>query len=73
MTNTNPILVEPLMLLSVSTEFMEMCEANSFKTLGDILKYPSGELTKKPQFGMRMLKELIELLERYSIEDLLEE
>ena len=73
MTNSHQILAENIEQLHVSTEFSMMCKMNGFKTLGEIVKHPVSELTNMPEFGMRMLKELITLLKGYGIDELLKD
>lgn len=70
---THPILQKAIKNLDVSKEFKAMAKANGFKTLQDILDMPLQELPYKPQSGYRMLRELLHLLDEYSISVLVEE
>jgi DNA-directed RNA polymerase alpha subunit len=67
------LLEKPIEQFQLSIEFLEMCRINNFKKLSEILKYNVSELIDKPGFRMRMLKELIYLLEKYQLEDYLKD
>ena len=57
------ILNQQLNQLGFSEEFLLMADANSFRTLRDILSKPLDELHTWPQSGYRMLREFIHVLD----------
>ena len=67
------LLDESLEQFQASNEFRDMCRKNMFTTLGGIVKFPVSELLKKPGFGMRILLELIHILEKHHLEDYLKD
>ena len=67
------LLDESLEQFQASNEFRDMCRKNMFNTLGDIVKLPVSQLLKKPGFGMRILLELIHILEKHQLEDYLKD
>lgn len=67
------ILYKPIKNLHASDEFLDMCNQNSFENLNDILKLHVNEMLKKPQFGMRMLRELYSFLKAEGLEKYLKE
>ena len=73
MNDASPILIKPLPELTFSPEFLKMAEANYFVSLNDIVKFPTYELLKKPQFGYRMLLELMSVLRENNLLGLLKE
>ena len=73
MKTIHPILLKPVEQFKTIEEFQEMCVLNNFKTLADIVKYPASELTKKPGFGMRVLKDLLRILIENNLEKVLED
>ncbi len=70
---SNEVLDQPVVQLPVSLEFLEMMQTLHFQTLRDLLHYPAYQLLQMDGFGYRMLKELIELLERYDLTGCLQE
>jgi DNA-directed RNA polymerase alpha subunit len=70
---THLILHKTIKNLDVSKEFKAMAKANGFKTLQNILDMPLHELPYKPQSGYRMLKEFLDMMEEYSLSNLLDE
>ncbi len=70
---SNEVLDQPVAQLPVSREFLEMMQTLHFHTLRDLLRYPAYQLLQMEGFGYRMLKELIELLERYDLTGCLQE
>jgi hypothetical protein len=66
-------LVQPIEHLFISEEFEKMCRLNGFESLKDIVAYPVSDLLNKPGFTMRLLKELIKILESYHLEDVLKD
>jgi len=73
MNETHPILQQPIESLCMSEEFIHMCYLNHFNSIGEILALQVNEMLKKPEFGMRMLKELYQLLEDNNLERSLKE
>ena len=73
MKTTHPILSKPIEHVLTSEEFLEMCRLNNFRTLNEVVEYPTYELLKKPGFGKRMLKELITILEAYQLETIIKD
>ncbi len=69
----HPILMIPFSELEVSIAFREMCSANEFHTLSDILRFPVHVLMKKHDLTPHMFIELMDILKQYEIEDLLKE
>lgn len=67
------ILYKPIKNLHASDEFLEMCKQNNFKNLNEILELHVNEMLTKPQFGMRMLKELYSFLKAEGLEKYLKE
>jgi DNA-directed RNA polymerase alpha subunit len=67
------ILYKPIKDLHASDEFLKMCKRNNFKNLNDILELHLNDMLLKPQFGMRMLKELYSFLKAEGLEKLLKE
>jgi DNA-directed RNA polymerase alpha subunit len=62
-----PILQRPIEWVATSDEFLEMCKANGFSTLGNIIEYTASELLEKPLFNYRMLLELLDLLAAFNL------
>jgi len=71
MKSAHPILKEPIRNLGVSEEIKDLCKANEFKNLADLVQYPVSELTKMSGFNMKILKELITFLKKYNLDKLL--
>jgi len=69
----NAILERPLESFSTSEEFGQMCQLNGFNTLREILLLEVNDLLKRPEFNLRMLKELYQLLEDNHLEKVLKE
>jgi DNA-directed RNA polymerase alpha subunit len=65
------LLEKPIEQFQTSKEFQEMCGKNMFSTLSDVVKFPVSELLGKPGFGMRILNELIIILEDNNLEEYL--
>ncbi len=73
MKEIHPILQRPLVNFKLSEEFKHMCDLNQFQTLGEILQYQVNEMLRKPEFNLRMLKELYQILEDNHLEGYLKE
>lgn len=73
MKEEQTVLLKPLEIFHTSEEFTQMCNINGFKTLGEIVKLEVNEMLVKPEFNLRMLKELYQLLEKYHLEECLKE
>jgi DNA-directed RNA polymerase alpha subunit len=67
------LLEKPIEQFQASNEFRNMCRINKFKTLNDIVNYRVSKLLEKPEFGMRILLELIHILEKHHLEDFLKD
>ena len=67
------ILDQPIQTLQVSDEFTTMCQTNGFYTIRDLLRQPLYLLPTLPRSSYRILKELLDLLISYGLEDLLED
>lgn len=67
------ILSKPIKDFSFSEEFLLMCNTNGFKTLGDIVQLQVNEMLKKPEFKLRTLKELYQVLEDNQLEKYIKE
>ena len=73
MKKDQPILQKPLASFSTSEEFSQMCQVNGFTTLDEIIKLQVKEMLRKPEFNLRMLKELYQMLEDNHLEGYLKE
>ena len=73
MKNVRKELTKPLAHFFLSDEFEEMCSLNGFKTLQDIVENHVSDLLNKPGFTLRILKELIKILERHDLEKYLKD
>jgi hypothetical protein len=67
------ILNTPIREIPTSQEFQEMALQNQLDSLGIILNYRADELTKLPKFNLHMLDELIQILKRYGLLEMLKE
>lgn len=70
---THSILQNPIHSMDVSKEFKTMANANEFNTLNDILKESLHELPFKKLSGYRMLKEMVDVLEKNGLSELIED
>jgi len=61
------ILQKPIERVATSDEFLVMCKANDFSTLGNVIEHTASELLEKPFFNYRMLLELLELLAAFNL------
>jgi len=69
----NPILDKPLREFEISAEFEAMCQENNFTCLRDLLKIPPHKLPLLSKSSYRILKELVELLSRHDLLDMLDD
>lgn len=70
---THPILAKPIQGMDASKEFKAMARANGYKTLQDIMEISLGDLPFKPRSGYRMLKELLDILDKNGLVRLVED
>ena len=73
MEDQRQILNRSLMKFQLSEEFYHMCILNDFKTLGEIVQLKVKEMLSRPEFNLRMLTELYQLLEDNHLEKCLKE
>jgi len=73
MEMVQPVLFKPIREIVSSNEFLDMVECNNFNNLHEIVQIPVHKLLQLPNFGYRMLNELITILEKYGLEDMLRE
>ncbi|HZX72880.1 MAG TPA: hypothetical protein VFE57_00550 [Cyclobacteriaceae bacterium] len=64
---TPPILRTPISSLAFTQEFIAMASANGFETLEELLAEPIRTLPQRKLSGYRMLKELLDFLEKHNL------
>lgn len=70
----NPFLQKPIAKLAVSDEFKAMAKANGFKTIGELLeRVKMKDFPTLKESGYRMLKELLDLLDKENLFHLVED
>ena len=73
MENVQQILNKPIKNFTLSEEFYHMCYLNGFETLDEIIQLQVNEMLRKPEFNLRMVKELYQILENNHLEKYLKE
>jgi hypothetical protein len=73
MDEKHPILFKPIRELPLSHEFIGMATINHFEILAQMVAVPVAELEKLPGFRQRLLGELIGILLKYGLENMLKE
>lgn len=69
----NSILCKPITELPLSSEFKVMASVNEFSTLADLLIVPHYSIHALPKSGYRIVKELLMLLEREKLLELIDD